>query len=54
MITPNYQELTHEVLQPHPLKRISSRDSERRTLKGRETDQASKAVGSSQTREDRG
>ena len=35
-----------------PLKRISSRDSERKTLKGREADQPSKQAGQSHTRED--
>ena len=44
---------THGVLQPYPLKRISSRDSERKTSKDKGTDQPPKVAGNSHIREDR-
>ena len=53
MISLNYMGLIPEVLQPYPLKRISSRDSERKTLNGKGADQPSIIAGNSHTREDR-
>ena len=44
--------VTPGVLQHYPLKRISSRDSERKTLKGRGADQPSKPAGQNHTRKD--
>jgi hypothetical protein len=41
----------HELSQPSPLKRISSRDSGRKTLNGREANHPSKVVESNHTRE---
>jgi len=52
MINPNYLVINTWGATILPPKRISSRDSERKTLKGRGADQPSKPAGQSHIRED--
>jgi hypothetical protein len=43
---------THELSQPSPLKRISSRDSDERLFKGRKANHTLEVAGSNHTRDD--